>query len=140
VEWSSSKNQTQKGGQLETWPPFCFLATWHDCLMFAAQFIFTPGTYDEEFHELDQSIDNFAQSLEGFRGVDKWVSPDGTRQNSIYYWADRESLSEFSSFPDHLTAKKRYSEWYDSYQVIISEVVAQYGDGGENHPLTSVKS
>lgn len=108
--------------------------------MFAAQFIFTPGTYDDEFHELDQSIDQFAKSLEGFRGVDKWVSPDGTRQNSIYYWTDRDSLSAFAKFPDHLTAKKRYAEWYNSYQVIISEVVAQYGDGGEKHPLTSVKS
>ena len=108
--------------------------------MFAAQFIFTPGTYDEEFHELDQSIDAFARALQGFRGVDKWVSPDGARQNSIYYWADRESLSEFAKFPDHLTAKKRYAEWYDSYQVIISEVVAHYGDGGESHPLTTAKS
>ena len=103
--------------------------------MYAAQFIFTPGTYDDEFHELDQSIDDYAASHPGFRGSEKWVSPDGRRQNSIYYWVDRKSLSEFAQFPDHLVAKKRYSEWYDSYQVIICEVIAHYGDGGEKHPL-----
>lgn len=107
--------------------------------MFAAQFVFTPGTYTEQFYELDSSIDEFATSHPGFRGSEKWLSPDGTRQNSIYYWADRESLQEFARFPDHLVAKKRYLEWYDSYQVVISEVLAHYGDGGEDHPLRHIK-
>ena len=104
-------------------------------MVFAVQFIFTPGVYDEEFHTLDRAIDQFAQGHPGFLGAEKWLSPDGTRQNSIYYWADRESLGEFSRYPDHLVAKKNYRKWYHSFQVVVSEVTAHYGDGGEHHPL-----
>ena len=104
-------------------------------MTFAVQFIFTPGEYDEEFHTLDQAIDEFAHAHPGFIGSDKWQSADGTRQNSIYYWKDRESLGEFSRYPQHLEAKANYRRWYESFQVVISEVTAHYGDGGQEHPL-----
>jgi hypothetical protein len=38
-------------------------------------------------------------------------------------------LTAFSRFPDHLEAKAGVQRWYDGYQVVISEVVASYGDG-----------
>jgi heme-degrading monooxygenase HmoA len=101
--------------------------------MFQASFMFTPGTYDDEFHRLDQSIDAYAESLDGFLGVDRWFSADGRTKNSIYYWRDMESVSLFAKFPDHLEAKEKYSRWYDAYQVVISEVKASYGDGGIPH-------
>lgn len=101
--------------------------------MFAVSFIFTPGTYDEEFHRLDASIDAFAQSLPGYIGVDRWVSEDGNTKNSIYYWSDMESVSAFARFPDHLEAKKKYASWYKGYQIVVSEVRASYGDGAINH-------
>lgn len=97
--------------------------------MFAAQFIFKPGVYDERFHELDASIDAFALTLEGFLGVERWQSADGTIKNSIYYFADMETVKEFSRFEDHKTAKAEYAKWYEGYQVVISEVKATYGDG-----------
>lgn len=101
--------------------------------MFAVSFIFTPGTYDEEFHRLDASIDAFAHSLPGYIGVDRWVSEDGNTKNSIYYWADMESVSTFARFPDHLEAKKKYASWYTGYQIVVSEVRASYGDGAISH-------
>jgi heme-degrading monooxygenase HmoA len=101
--------------------------------MFACSFIFRPGTYDEEFHRLDASIDEFAQSLDGYIGVDRWISGDGTVKNSIYYWRDMDSVSTFARFPDHLDAKKNYRKWYDGYQIVISEVTASYGDGRIPH-------
>jgi len=97
--------------------------------MFSAQFIFQPGTYDEEFHRLDKSIDEYALTLPGFKGVERWVSPDGVTKNSIYYFADRETISKFARFPNHFEAKKQVARWYNAYQVVISEVVATYGDG-----------
>ena len=33
--------------------------------MICCQFIFKPGTYDDDFHELDGQIDTFARSLPG---------------------------------------------------------------------------
>jgi heme-degrading monooxygenase HmoA len=101
--------------------------------MFAIAFIFRPGTYDEEFHRLDSSIDAYAKSLPGYIGVDRWVSHDGTTTNSTYYWEDMESVSQFARFPDHLEAKQKYQQWYEGYQIVISEVKASYGDGTLNH-------
>jgi heme-degrading monooxygenase HmoA len=101
--------------------------------MLSASFIFRPGIYDEDFHRLNDSIDAYAHSLSGFIGVDRWFSEDKKTKNSIYYWADRESLDQFAKFPDHLEAKSQYSRWYDGYQIVISEVKASYGDGKIPH-------
>lgn len=96
--------------------------------MIAVQFKFIPGTYDESFFALDNSIEEFVGSLPGYLGVEKWQSADGKTLNPIYYFEDREVLKVFSKFDDHITAKKNYKKWYDAYQVIVSEVVASYGD------------
>ena len=101
--------------------------------MWLVQFMFTPGEYDDEFHRLNDAIDAFAESLEGFVGTERWLSPDGKTQNSSYYWRDSQSLAGFSRFPEHLVAKKNYQRWYHSYQVVISEVSASYGDSSTPH-------
>jgi heme-degrading monooxygenase HmoA len=97
--------------------------------MYMAQFIFRPGNYDADFHKLDEAIDAYALTLPGFKGVERWVSPDGATKNSNYFFEDTETIKTFSRFPDHLDAKKNYSKWYLGYQVVISQVVASYGDG-----------
>jgi hypothetical protein len=35
--------------------------------MICCQFIFKPGTYDDEFHRLDVQIDRYARALRGLR-------------------------------------------------------------------------
>lgn len=89
--------------------------------------------YDDEFHRLDAPIDDYAKSLEGYVGVDRWFSADGTVTNAIYYWRDRESVSRFAQFPDHLEAKEKYAQWYHGYQIVISEVKGTYADGRLPH-------
>jgi heme-degrading monooxygenase HmoA len=106
--------------------------------MFACSFISRKKAYDEEFHRLDASIDAYAQSLDGYIGVDRWFSDDGKVQNSIYYWRDMDAVSVFARFPDHLEAKEKYAQWYEGYQIVISEVTASYGDGNIPH-ITSAK-
>lgn len=101
--------------------------------MFQVSFIFTPGAYDEEFHRLDSSIDAYAESLPGFLGVDRWQKEDGRSRNSIYYFSDMETVTTFSRFPDHVEAKAKYRQWYEGYQIVVSEVKASYGDGGIPH-------
>ena len=64
--------------------------------MISCSFILSPGDYDTEFHELDQRIDDFARSLEGFVGVDRWVSDDGKSRNSIYYFEDMDAVRQLS--------------------------------------------
>ena len=50
--------------------------------MISAQFLFKPGTYDDEFHRLDAEIEAYVATIPGFLGAEKWVSFDGTTKNS----------------------------------------------------------
>jgi heme-degrading monooxygenase HmoA len=101
--------------------------------MYIAQFIFTPGTYDEEFHRLNDLIDEVARGLPGFVGAESWVSSDGTKRNAAYYWSNLEDLKTFSRDPRHLEAKRQYKRWYEGFQIVISQVLQSYGDGGLAH-------
>lgn len=96
--------------------------------MIAAQFIFEPGTYDDEFHELDASIDNEARSITGFLGTDRWFSEDGLTTNAIYYFTDMAALTTLGRFNDHRTAKLEVGRWYKGFRVIVTEVTATYGN------------
>jgi heme-degrading monooxygenase HmoA len=92
------------------------------------QFIFKPGSYDDEFHRLDGQIDEFARSLSGFRRVETWESPAGDVINAMYYFADQDSVAQLARFPQHREAKARVQRWYDGYRIVVCEVRATYGD------------
>lgn len=97
--------------------------------MFSAQFIFKPGTYDDEFHRLDAEIEAYVATIDGYLGVERWVSPDQTTKNSIYYFETLDAVTELAKYPAHVEAKGQYQRWYDGYQIVISEVLRSYGDG-----------
>lgn len=101
--------------------------------MFIAAFHWEPGTYDAEFHRLNDILDEVARSLPGFLGVESWQAQGSPRRCATYYWADRESLKEFSRHPVHQEAKREYARWYAGYHIVISEVLRSYGDGGFGH-------
>lgn len=73
--------------------------------MICAQFIFKPGTYDDEFFRLDGQIDEYARSLPGFEKVEKWEAPETGVVNAVYYFADQKSLAHLARFPQHREAK-----------------------------------
>ena len=95
--------------------------------MICCSFIFEPGEYDAEFHELDQDIEQFASALPGFIKRERWQSSDGAFVNAAYFFKDRESVTQLAAYPQHQTAKANYSKWYRSYRVDIMEVCATYG-------------
>ena len=97
--------------------------------MICVQFIFKPGTYDDDFHRLDGQIDEFARALPGFDRVETWQSADGAVLNAVYYFADKQALPQLSRFPQHVQAKEQVRRWYDGYRIIVSEITATYGDG-----------
>jgi heme-degrading monooxygenase HmoA len=97
--------------------------------MICCQFIFKPGTYDEEFHRLDAEIDEYARSLPGFDRAETWHSSEGDVVNAIYYFADRKSVAMLGRFPQHLEAKSQVKRWYDGYRIVVSDVRVSYGDG-----------
>ncbi len=101
--------------------------------MYSAAFIFRPGTYDEEFHRLNELIDNAAEATDGYLGAETWQSADGKTLNATYYWETLDALREFSRNPHHLESKKQYSRWYDGYHIVVSEIVRSYGDDSIAH-------
>lgn len=101
--------------------------------MISASFIFTETDLDDEFFRLDGLIAQAAEATPGFLGKENWVTSDGAKKNSIYYWEDKAALKVFSSHPLHLEAKRQYQKWYGGFHVVISEVVKSYGDGTLAH-------
>ena len=101
--------------------------------MYSAAFIYHAGEYDADFHALNDATHQIARASEGFLGSESWVSVDGATRNATYYWADLETLRVFSTHPKHLEAKRQYKRWYSGFQVVISEVIRSYGDGGVQH-------
>lgn len=101
--------------------------------MICCQFIFLPGTYDDDFYRLDAQIAEYAHNLPGFVRVEKWVAPeDGPlagQVNAIYYFTDRQSVAQLARFPHHQVAKEQVARWYDGYRIVVSEVETTYGDG-----------
>ena len=97
--------------------------------MICCQFIFKPGTYDDDFHRLDSEIEAFARSLPGFDHVEKWHAAEGGVVNAMYYFADQKSVAQLARFPTHREAKGQVQRWYDGYRIVVSEIKATYGDG-----------
>ncbi|MCU6434228.1 DUF4188 domain-containing protein [Undibacterium sp. Jales W-56] len=101
--------------------------------MYSASFIYEAKGFDDEYHRLDQLIEEVAQSLPGFLGAEVWRSPDGKKNNAIYYWADLDTLKAFSAHPRHMEAKRQYARWYAGFHIVISEVIRSYGDAAFGH-------
>jgi len=101
--------------------------------MISAAFIWEPGVYDAEFNALNAVVEAAAKASPGFLGVEEWVSEDGKRRNATYYWESMNGVNALASDPMHIEAKKKYTQWYNGYHVVISEVVRSYGDNGFSH-------
>ena len=97
--------------------------------MMCCQFIFKPGTYDDDFHRLDAQIDTYARALPGFVKTETWTAPESGVVNAIYYFTDQQSVAQLARFPQHRQAKDQVERWYVGYRVVVSEVTATYGDG-----------
>ena len=56
--------------------------------------------------------------------------------SNVYYWESLEALQKLMQHPSHLVAKGRQATWLNGYQIVISQVLKTYGDGGIAHPLS----
>jgi len=101
--------------------------------MYSATFTWEPGEYGQEFHRLNEIIEDVAQSMDGFLGVESWQSADGSRRCAVYYWDSLDTLKSFSTHPAHLEAKRQYTRWYKGYHVVVAEVLRSYGDDYFEH-------
>jgi heme-degrading monooxygenase HmoA len=97
--------------------------------LICVQFVFEPGSYDDDFHRLDEEIDEYARSLPGFIRTETWQQAGQGLVNSIYYFADKKALAHLAKFPSHREAKGQVHRWYRGYRIVVAEVTATYGDG-----------
>lgn len=103
--------------------------------IYTATFIIKPKEYNDQFHALNDEIDEIALNSPGFLYKEKWVSEDGKKENIVYYWESLEAINEFSKNPVHKVAKSRFKEWYHGYKVLISEVIHTSEQGEMDPPL-----
>lgn len=108
--------------------------------MYTATFIFDKKQYDEAFYALDNAIAEIAKNSVGYLGEEAWENPETGRIANVYYWETLEALQELIKHPKHLEAKAAQSNWLNGYQVVISQVIRAYGDGGFSHPTSSFTS
>lgn len=97
--------------------------------MYLVTFRLDVGEYDEEFHELNDAIQAAAEATDGYRGRRSWNDPESDEILVVYYWESLDALDSFGAISDHETAKQRWTEWYDAYEITITEVVESYGSG-----------
>ncbi|WP_252698259.1 antibiotic biosynthesis monooxygenase family protein [Natronosalvus vescus] len=97
--------------------------------MYLVTFRLEPGAYDKEFHELNDAIQAVAEGTDGYRGKRTWHAPGSEEILVAYYWESLDALESFGTDADHKTAKARWTEWYDAYEVTITEIIDAYGSG-----------
>ncbi|HEY5800727.1 MAG TPA: antibiotic biosynthesis monooxygenase [Burkholderiaceae bacterium] len=107
--------------------------------MYSATFIFDTRQFDAEFHALDARIAKAARETTGYLGEEAWENTATGRISNVYYWESEAGLHELMRHPDHLEAKRRYSEWLSGYQVIIAQVLRSYGDKTLGHVLETAQ-
>ncbi|USZ67628.1 DUF4188 domain-containing protein [Halorussus salilacus] len=100
--------------------------------MYLVTFRLDPGEYDEEFHDLNDAIEATAESTDGYLGKHTWNDPDSDEVLVIYRWETLDALDSFAEDSKHRAAKNRWTEWYDAYEVTVTEVVETYGSGFED--------
>jgi heme-degrading monooxygenase HmoA len=106
--------------------------------MYMSTFTFAKREFDEAFHALDQVIAQVARATPGYLGEESWENPASGLLSNVYYWQSLEALETLMRHPAHLDAKQRQQRWLAGYQVVISQVLGSYGDGGITHPLAGV--
>jgi heme-degrading monooxygenase HmoA len=103
--------------------------------MYSSTFIFAPGQFDDQFHQLDQEIAAMAKALPGYLGEETWENTTTGLVSNVYYWDSLESLQKLTQLPKHLEAKANQQNWLAGYQVVISQVLRTYGDAKLNAKL-----
>ena len=101
--------------------------------MISATFLFKQFASDPVFESLDQSIENFVTNHPEYLGRDQWSNQEKGILAVVYYFESEKGLEALKEFSDHKTAKLNHAQWYEGYQVIISQVIKSYGNGKLEH-------
>lgn len=96
--------------------------------MYLVTFEFEQTHVDDEWRELNASVQDAAEADPAHAGRGVWHR--GDRTLVVYRWETKDELQAFREHPAHREAKRRYEERYGGFEVTIVEVLTEYGDGG----------
>jgi len=102
--------------------------------VYLVTFRLDPGEYDSEFHELNDGIQAVAEDMDGYLGKRTWHAAEDEEVLVVYYWDSLDALESFGEASVHAEAKRRWTEWYDAYEVRVTEVLEAYGSGFDDDP------
>lgn len=97
--------------------------------VYLVTFRLDPGEYDAEFHDLNDAIQAAAEGTEGYLGKRTWHASESEEVLVVYYWESLDALETFGAYSEHKEAKQRWTEWYDAYEVTVTEILDSYGSG-----------
>lgn len=97
--------------------------------MYLVTFRLDPGEYDAAFRDLNDEIQATAEAMDDYLGKRVWQAHDSEQVLVVYHWASLDALAKFGETASHEEAKSRWEEWYDAYEVTITEVIDSYGHG-----------
>lgn len=97
--------------------------------MYSSTFIFAKKRYDDAFHRLDQMIAEMAKEIPGYLGEETWENAATGLISNVDYWDSLEALQQTSpTRPPR--SQGQAGQRLAGYQVVVSEVIRTYGDGG----------
>lgn len=103
--------------------------------LFMTSFIFEKKEYDDDFYKLDNWIEQYTASIDGFIGQESYTDVASGRIINNYYWQTREAMEMLINNLQHQQAKQQSHKWIAGYQTIIAEI-----EGSNNinlaHPLS----
>jgi heme-degrading monooxygenase HmoA len=109
-------------------------------IIYTSTFTFATRQFDAEFHALDDAIAEAARSIPGYLGEQSWENNAEGLVSNVYFWNDLHALRTLIRHPVHQKAKQLQDRWLNGYEVTISRVMRQYGDGRIRHPLSQPRS
>ena len=93
----------------------------------AVLFLSTRNANDPEGYDAAaEAMDAEASSQPGYLGIDSVRAADG-EGITVSWWADEASALAWRAHVGHSEVREKgRSDWYDRYQVIVTEVVRSY--------------
>jgi heme-degrading monooxygenase HmoA len=79
---------------------------------------------------LGERMYGLVSQVPGFISIKGYTGEDGEVTNLVEF-DSLASLEQWRDHPEHLAAKLRHSEFYESYQLQICDVLRTYGTGAK---------
>ena len=98
---------------------------------YAVIFSSIPGDTDDDYYATDARLEELAQTVPGFVGIENARGEDGFGI-TVSYWESLEAIDRWRREAAHVEAKKKgRAKWYKDYQIHITRIEQSRALSGE---------